>query len=120
MIKDNDDFDIYNITESQYNYDILETMLNLWNMSGYPDIITEYFGNTSYFEPSLEGFVDMLQLITERRNNFGLDTPLTLFNISNTIHTYCDVLRHYAYHYIDSLGYENFKLKLKDYIYMDE
>jgi len=116
MIKDDDDIDIYVIEEDTYTYTILETMLNNWDESGCFDIITEHFGNQSVFMPPLKTFVDMLSFITERRKEFDLETPITTFEGINIHHTCCNVLRYYSYHYIDSLGYENFKLKLKEHI----
>jgi hypothetical protein len=116
MIKDDDKFDIYNITEYQYDYDIVETMLNMWEESYCPDIITEHFGNQSFFEPSLRAFGDMLGFITEKRRECDMETPYNLFNGINIHHTFCNVLRHYAYWYIYSMGYEGFLLKLKYYV----
>jgi hypothetical protein len=121
MINDDEDIDIYNITEEQYEENIIQNMLNMWDCSGYSDIITEYFGNQSTFIPSLVAFIEMLRLITEKRNDCGMETPITLFgNNDNPYHTYSNVLRHYAYWYIDDMGYEKFLLKLKDYIDEDE
>ena len=116
MIKDDEDIDIYNITEDQYDDDIVTTMLNMYDDSGYPDIITEYFGNQSFFEPSLRAFGDMLGFITEMRTECEMETPYNLFNGINIHHTFCNVLRHYAYWYIYSMGYEGFLLKSKDYV----
>lgn len=115
MIKDDDDFDIYDITEDQYNDDIKDRLFNHWD-SGY-DIITEYFGNTSIFEPTLDAFTSMLNLIaSERRNIFDMETNYKDFIRLNLHHTYCNVLRHYAYYYVQSFDFTNFKLKLKDYV----
>ena len=119
MIKDDEDIDIYNITKDQFE-DILETMLNLWDYSGHPDIITEYFGNQTIFIPSLVAFVEMINLITEKRREYDMETPITLFYSDCVCHIYCNVLRHYAYWYINDMGYEEFLLKLKDYIDEDE
>jgi hypothetical protein len=116
IIKDDDNIDIYDIKEDTYDEFICDELLNHWSEPGGYDIITEYFGNTSYFEPTNFELVFMINLITERRNDYGLDTSDTLFEGINIHHTWCNMLRHYAYHYINSLGYEDFKLELKDYI----
>jgi hypothetical protein len=118
MIKDDEDIDIYNIKEDTYEDFICIDLLYDWD-DRY-DIITEYFGNTSYFEPSMSSFVDMLKLITEMREEYNLETPITLFEGINIHHTCCNMLRHYAYWYINSLGYVDFKLKLKNYVDEDE
>lgn len=120
MIKDDEDIDIYAITEDQYEENIIQDMLNGWSYSGYYDIITEYFGNQSTFIPSLVAFIEMLKLITEKRKDCDMETPITLFDGDCLNHTYCNILRHYAYWYIDDMGYEKFLLKLKDYIDTDE
>jgi hypothetical protein len=116
MIKDDEDIDIYNITEDQYEENIVENMLNMCDETGHPDIITEYFGNQSFFEPSLRAFGDMLGFITEKRTECGMVTPYNLFNGINIHHTFCNVLKSYAYWYIYDMGYEEFLLKLKDYV----
>jgi hypothetical protein len=92
----------------------------MWEETGYGDIITEYFGNTSYFEPSLDEVDDMLNFIIERRKEYDLQTQSALFEGINIHHTCCNMLRHYAYWYINSLGYVDFKLKLKNYVDEDE
>jgi len=121
MIKDNEDIDIYDIEEDTYEDFICNDLLYSWSISGCCDIITEYFGNTSYFEPSMSSFVDMIKLITEMREDYNLETPITLFDEGiNIHHTCCNVLRYYAYNYIISLGYVDFKLKLKTYVDEDE
>jgi hypothetical protein len=120
------ELDIYNITEDQFEENIIQNMLNRWSDGGgyydgeYYDIITEYFGNQSTFIPSLVAFVEMLEFITQMRRELEMPTPITLFGRNNPRHTYCNVLRHYAYWYITTMGYENFLLKLKDYVDNDE
>jgi hypothetical protein len=115
MIKDNDDYDIYNISEEEFD-DIKETYLNDWKR-GY-DIITEYYGNTTIFIPSLEGFIAMMDLITTARQEYDDTTDWSIFMNSrnNNYHRYCDTLRHYAYHYITNLGYEGFLKVLKEWV----
>jgi hypothetical protein len=120
MIKDDDKFDIYNITKDQFEDDILVSMLNMWEESCCPDIITEYFGNQTTFIPSLVAFIEMLNLITEKRRDCDMETPITLFCSDYVCHIYCNVLRHYAHWYIYDMGYEEFLLKLKDYVDEDE
>ena len=120
IINDDEDIDIYNITEYEYDYYILGSMLNFWNVSGCLDIITEYFGNQSVFIPSLVAFIEMLNLITEKRRDCDMETPITLFYSDYACHIYFNVLRHYAYCYINDMGYEGFLSKLKDYVDADE
>jgi hypothetical protein len=118
MIKDDDEIDIYDITEEQYT-DIKERYFNDWKY-GF-DIITEYFGNQSIFNPSLNTFIIMLQFITtEYYSNTNEDFVNTMFMGAN-YHDTCDnLLRHYAYWYIYTMPFEDFKLKLKNYIDADE
>jgi hypothetical protein len=116
IIEADDDIDIYDIKEDTYDEFICYKLFNHWSEPGGYDIITEYFGNTSYFEPDIFEVEFMIDFIAERRCEGGLDTPDTLFEGINEHHTWCNMLRHYAYHYINSLGYADFKLELKDYI----
>jgi hypothetical protein len=134
MIKDNDDYDIYNISEEEFD-DIKEIYLNDWER-GY-DIITEYYGNTTIFIPSLEGFIEMTNIIYESRDDYQVCRnslwgelafrPMDWGNPrlmngnyvpqrNNNIHTYANTLRHYAYHYITNLGYEGFLKVLKEWV----
>lgn len=115
MLKDNEDCDIRNISEEEFD-DIKEIYLNDYER-GY-DIITELYGNTTIFIPSLEGFLAMMDLIKTEREQCDYKTDWSMFmNLANNnYHRYCDVLRHYAYHYITSLGYNGFMEELNEWI----
>jgi hypothetical protein len=115
MIKDNDDYDIYNISEEEFD-DIKDIYLNDWERRY--DIITEYYGNTTIFIPSLEGFIDMMDLITIARQEYDDTTDWSIFMNSrnNNIHTYANTLRYYAYYYINNMGYVGFLKVLKEWI----
>ena len=118
MIKDDEAIDIYDITEYQYEWDIKQCLFNRWDEHGGNDIITEYFGNQSIFEPTLEAFIIMMDYISDSYKEH-FDSHLDYSNIimgRNKHHTCCNLLRHYAYWYICDVSFENFKLKLKDYI----
>lgn len=112
MIEQNDDYDFDNFSEDDF-YDVTQKYLNDC-INGY-DIITEYYGNVNTFIPSLPAFIDMMDLITIQKRNYGDDTDWDMFmNSKNKFHRYCDVLRHYAFHYINSLGCELFSEKMKE------
>lgn len=115
MLKDNEDYDVRNMNEDDYN-NIIQTYLNDFE-NGY-DFITEYYGNTTIFIPSLEGFLAMMDLITTARQEYDDKTDWSMFmNLTNNnYHRYCDVLRHYAYHYITNLGYDGFTEELNEWI----
>lgn len=115
MLKDNDDYDIRNITEREFD-DIKEIYLNDYER-GY-DIITEYYGNTTTFTPSLEGFLDMMDLITIQSSHYGIEVEWSKYMNSrnNNYHRYCNVLKDYAYLYINYLGYDGFIKELNEWI----
>ena len=115
MLKDNEDYDVRNMNEDDYN-NIIQTYLNDFE-NGY-DFISEYYGNTTIFIPSLEGFLAMMDLITTARQEYDDKTDWSMFmNLTNNnYHRYCDVLRHYAYHYITNLGYDGFTEELNEWI----
>lgn len=134
MIKNDEDYDIYNLTEENFD-DIKYNYLNDWERRC--DIITEYYGNTSIFIPSLEGFIEMTNIIYESRDDYqtcrnGLWGDLAFKSIdfrnprlmngnyvpprNNILHTYANTLRFYAYHYVDNLGYEGFLELLKEWV----
>lgn len=59
----------------------------------------------------------MLNFITiERWTKYEEETKYRNFIGSSTFGTYRNVVRFYAYYYIMSLEFENFKLKLKQYV----
>jgi len=115
MLKDNDDYDIRNITEREFD-DIKEIYLNDYER-GY-DIITEYYGNTTTFIPSLEGFLDMMDLITIQSSHYEIEVEWSKYMNSrnNNYHRYCNVLKDYAYLYINYLGYDGFIKELNEWI----
>ena len=49
MTQGDEEIDLYNITEDQYGDEIMNNLFNHWGERGYPDIITEYFGNQFIF-----------------------------------------------------------------------
>ena len=119
MIKDDEDINIYNIIEEQYEEDIINELFNNWNESDGFDIITEYFGNTLIFNPTFTSVIKMSNLIrNESLDKCGIENETTYEHCIglNIHHTHCNVLRHYSYWYVLSLGYKDFKLKLKNYI----
>jgi hypothetical protein len=118
MIKDDSDIDIYNITEEQYEDDIVQDMLNMAGWTGYPDIITEYFGNQSFFEPSLEALITMINFIQRARYERDVDPDECIEY--NPVSPSSSVLRHYAYWYIVDMGYQEFLIKLKYHVDEDD
>lgn len=115
IIKDDEDIDIYDIKEEQYDDDIKHKSLNDWE-DGY-DIIAEYFGNQSFFEPTLSAFIYMLDFVkTSYFDLLGEQMDYDKILVRNKFHTYCNLLRHYAFWYIHTMPFEDFKLKLKNYV----
>lgn len=115
MIKDDEDIDIYDIKEEQYDDDIKDRLFNRWEC-GY-DIIAEYFGNQSIFEPTLSAFIDMLNFVkTSYFDATGENVDYDEILVRNRFYTYQNLLRRYAYWYIYTMPFEDFKLKLKDYV----
>jgi hypothetical protein len=111
MISNDENYDIDNLTENDFD-GIVQTYLNDWEQ--HFDIITEYYGNTNTFTPSLDAFVEMMDLITKMRTQCDCDTDWNMFaKGKNNFHRYCVVLRHYAYHYAHYIGCETFIEKLK-------
>jgi hypothetical protein len=134
MIKDNRKYDIRNMSEEEFD-DMKHIYLNDWERGC--DIITEYYGNTTTFIPSLEGFIEMTNVIYESRDDYQVCKnslwgvlafrPMDWGNPrlmdgnyvpqrNDNIHTYANTLRHYAYHYIDNLGYDGFTEELNEWI----
>ena len=121
MTQGDEEIDLYNITEDQYGDEIMNNLFNHWGERGYPDIITEYFGNQFIFEPTMPALVFMLGFITDQTVEASAsDTSYNLFHSVNVNQTCCNILCHYAYWYIRSMGYENFLLKLKEYVVNDD
>jgi len=133
MLKD-EDGDIRNITEEELD-DVVDTYLNNWE-KGF-DIVTEYYGNTTIFMPSLEGFIEMTNVIYESRDDYQtcrndlwgdlafkpMDWKNPKIMDGNYIpprndisHTYANTLRFYAYHYINNMGYEKFTEEFNNWI----
>ena len=115
MLKDNEDYDIRNMNEDKFD-NIKEIYLNDYE-KGY-DIITEYYGNTITFIPSLEGFLAMMDLITRESSKLEIKVEWSRYmNLrNNNYHRYCDVLKDYAYLYINYLGYDGFVEELNEWI----
>ena len=116
MIINDEDYDIYDLSEEDFNY-IQNIYLNDW--SNTYDIITEYFGNQSIFTPSLDAFMSMMEHISA--NVSELDSDDDVWNLVNTNtdcnrHTYCNTLRHYAYWYIYCSGYRKFLELFKNWV----
>jgi hypothetical protein len=110
MIKNDESIDIYDITEDQYD-DIVFYYLN--NYDSRVDIITEYFGNQSIFEPSTSSLLDMIKFIMEYKKQLGCEEFTRMLN---SIRNECDVLRSYACCYIINMGHEQFLVELKKYV----
>jgi hypothetical protein len=110
MIEDDESIDIYDITEDQYD-DIVFYYLNNYN-SGV-DIITEYFGNQSIFEPSTSSLLYMIKFIMEYKQRLSCED---FTHFLNSIRNECDVLRSYACWYIMNMGHEQFLVELKKYV----
>jgi hypothetical protein len=119
MIEDDDRLDIHNIEYEQYR-DIVFDRLNNWNTPGYTDIITEYFGNQSTFEPSLTAHMYMYNFVIEDREewfeDYGDDTKSLMTDLFNLLGNKNDLLRHYAHWYIDDMGHEEFCVELKKHL----
>ena len=115
MINGDEEINIHHITEEQFEEDIQQRLFNCWYECGFPDIITEYFGNQSIFEPSLNAFIHMIIFITDRRREIDMDA-LPIDDADNNFRIYANILRHYAYWYIYDLGYEDFLLTLEKYV----
>lgn len=114
MIKNDEDYDIHNLSEKDYD-NIIQTYLNDWEEKF--DIVTEYYGNTNIFIPSLDALMEMMDLITKMRIRCDCDTDWSMFaHEKNNLHRYCVILRLYAYHYVYYIGYEMFLEELKEWI----
>ena len=118
MIRDNaEDIDIYDFTEDNFE-DVKNLFLDDWE-NGY-DIITEYFGNQSIFIPTLPAFITMISHSNDERINNGMNDIITEITYKtagqNFYGMYANVLRHYAYHYINTIDYEVFLEILKEWV----
>ena len=126
MLEYHDDINIHNIKQDDYDNYILNQCLN--NYKNGLDIITEYFGNVSVFDPSHETFVKMLKYIDLAINTFDEDcyecilknTLEQILEGNKLVFHYCNALRFYAFWYIYEMGYDKFMIEIKNYIYDDE
>jgi hypothetical protein len=108
MLIENEAYDIYDLSEDDFD-NIKNEYLNDWENKY--DIITEYFGNQLIFTPSLDAFMSMMEHIDANISELeGIDDVWKLVNNHTRFnqHTYANTLRHYAYWYIDSVGYRKF------------
>lgn len=121
MIKNDDIYDIYNISEDEFD-DIKNKYLNNW-IYGY-DIITEYFGNQQIFTPTIKAFISMvIHCNAERISDEMCDIITEIIcgvGGQNYNLIYANALRHYAYHYINCIDYDVFLKVLKKYVLEDE
>jgi hypothetical protein len=105
------EFDIYNITEYQYEMNICYHLIN-W--ATYTNIAHRYFSiGELKFKPSINALTYMVEYVIQYREEEGNETPT---EILNSVKDKYYVLNNYAYYYIFYMGYEKFLLELKNYV----
>lgn len=125
MIKNNDTYDIYNISEEEFDDIQREYLWSAWER-GRSDIITEYYGNVITFIPSPEAFCNMMDfmMVVEAENELEVDEELwyriSYYNgngeLLNMTQRYAECLKHYAISYIIDMRYEGFLKALKEWV----
>jgi len=110
------EFDIYNITEYQYDFDICHL---LFDWREYVNVAWKHYskqfnGDNIKPKPTEGAVLWMLMEIFNYKNEFEEDETHT--EILNSMKDKYEILNTYAYYYIFAMGHEKFLLELKKYV----
>jgi hypothetical protein len=106
------EFDIYNITEDQYEMNICHYLMN-WDTYTNISYWRYFIIRERKFKPSINALTYMVEYVIQYKEEEENETPTQILNSTKDKYY---VLKNYAYYYIFYMGYEKFLLELKKYV----